>query len=696
MLLPKRLSILTNPFPENTPTGADEIRKTLIVAAWFGLFGGLVEGFGLLVLQELEWLSWMMEQQGVSIEIIWISPAFGFLLYAVAGLLLVLIWRVVSYLRTIPLAVLSALLLGFFSWLKWTGRIRIELFLFLVLGVFLLVVRRLLPKLSLPHLALFFFGMLTFFDWLTLSGRIQDFGAFWMAAGLSTVLVRRLTKHDAVVFRFLGRSLPWVFVGVVLALFGIQGTQWLKELIGLQRLPIPSPESPNVLVIVVDTMRSDHVSIAGYSRQTTPNIDRIAQRGVLLESAFATSSWTLPSHASFLTGRFPHEHRAETEEMSDRLPTIAEAFRDRGYRTAAFSANTFFFTRQMGFGRGFLRFEDYFTSVSDMAARTLYGRKFAFYVLRALGHYDLPARKLAPDVNRSALQWIGKEPGRPFFVFLNYFDAHDPYLPPLPYRTRFSKLMNPGGLINSYVLNLNPEMTPEQFQGEIDAYDGAIAYVDEHIGLLLGELERRGLMANTILVITSDHGESFGEHGLLLHRNALYREVLQVPMVFYWPGHLPENLRLDCAVSIASLPATLMDLVGAENKALFPGPSLVPLWKNSAACADWPDALAEMAQFPFELVKNNPSYSGSLKSLVGTRWHYIKHQTLGPELFEWAKDPEEKVNLIGTPVGQNLEGEFARRLQSRLGSSRAGNGHKKQAVVQETLGPRPGEQGHTR
>jgi arylsulfatase A-like enzyme len=414
-------------------------------------------------------------------------------------------------------------------------------------------------------------------------------------------------------------------------------------------------------------LRADHVSAYGYSRPTTPNIDRLADRGVLFEGAFSPASWTLPSHVSMLTGLYPHQHGAEETYYRGHEKTLAEALRDRGYRTGAVSANTLWFARHRGVARGFVRFDDYFHSVADMASRTMLGRRFAKGILPRLGYEDHPGRRRAPSVNEGALNWIDKESGRPFFLFLNYLDSHDPYLPPTPYRTKFSRMPDPGGRLNGRQGRYYPELTPEELQGEVDAYDGAINYVDEHIGQLVAALEERGLMKNTILIVTSDHGESFGEHGLLMHLNGLYRETLHVPLIVVWPGQLPEKQRRSAPVSLTALPATVLELAGLPDQGSFPVPSLAGVLKDPAAPLADHCPLAELAQFPHDAIKRNPCYSGRLKSLVCGPQHYVVHEKLGEELFRWMEDPQELNNLTKTPEGRKAADEFGVRLRAMLG-----------------------------
>jgi len=592
-------------------------KRVLLFAAWAGLLCGLVEGAGLLGMQQLGWLNWNMAQVAVSVEIIWIAALFDFLLFFAVGLL-------------------SAVSVG--------------------------VAPRLLP------VAVGAQGFLLLFDWLALSGRIRHSGALMLALGLAVVFVRWYMAHAEAADRFWRRSLPWIAALALLSLAGIEGGKWWSERLALQALPAAAPDAPNVLVIIVDTLRADHLSAYGYTRQTSPRMDAVGRQGSLFETAIATSSWTLPSHVAMVTGRYRYENRPARGALDPAIPTVAEAFRDHGYRTAAFSANTFFFSSHIGFGRGFIRFEDFFHSWSDRAARTLYGRKITQFILRRLGHEDIPGRKLATDVTQSTLDWIVGD-RRPFLAYLNYFDAHDPYLPPQPWRDKFASRPNPGGILNSFLLRYYPEMSREQLQDEVAAYDGAIAYVDNEIGRLLDELDRSGVGQNTIVVITSDHGEMLGEHDLYLHRNCLYREAIHVPLMIRWPGRVPAGRRIAHPVSIASIPATLAELVGLEPQP-FPGPSLAALWQSSNPPADWPDPLAELEKFPFEPVKREPAYHGAIKSLVSPEWHYIEHEKFGQELFHWHDDPKQSNNLAASPSDRVVVEQFADQLRRRLAQPR--------------------------
>jgi arylsulfatase A-like enzyme len=387
----------------------------------------------------------------------------------------------------------------------------------------------------------------------------------------------------------------------------------------------------------------------------------LAQQGVLFENAFSESSWTAPSHATILTGRHPGEHGVEWNKgLDDRYPTMPEALRRHGYRTAAFTGNSDWFSRRVGFGRGFMHFEDYFYSATDMLVRTVFGRMLAEW--RFMGRFGLSVRpryhkerRRAPIINRSTLRWIQREPEKPFFAFVNYYDVHEPYDPIDRYREKFASHKATGNGLNA------------------DAYDGEIGYVDEYVGRLVAEVEALRLAQPLLVVITSDHGESIGDHGFYLHANSLYFNEIHVPLIFRWPGTIPAGVRLDAPVTNAALPATLMDLTRGGEPFDFPGSSLARIWKREATVSDQDHLLAEIAQQPFA-PKNLPAYHGWIKSIVTPDWHYLEHEKFGGQLYAWRTDRGE---LNDVSKHQDLQ-ELIDRFRSEL--NRAGT-DKRQAVV---------------
>jgi arylsulfatase A-like enzyme len=590
--------------------------RLMLLAACFGLITGIIEGFGLQAFHGFEWFALNSRiPEGVSIEILWISPL-------------------------------------------------VNLVLFLFLGLLLAILARLLPRLPWLRVALFLFSFMAVLDWVGLTGRIAIWAELALAIGLASVVSRYLYEKAAEIWLYGPKVVRWAALASLVALFGVEGGIWLREEIATRHLPVASKSSPNILVIVVDTLRADHLSTYGYARATSPNLTRIAAQGVLFEDAISTSSWTLPAHQSLLTGRYPHEHGPLREQpLNESFPTLAQVLDKRGYRTAAFSANNDFFCRRAGFDLGFLHFEDYFYSVEDMIYRTFWGRVFFHnYLAELVGRDELPARRKAGDVNRSLQHWLDRTSDRPFFAFLNYVDVHSPYLPERSYRYKFagrdaqaqcphtqlnlSKLLHPPNEFD-YLMGLSADC----FQLQIDAYDSGISYVDDQIAGLFVELARRGLDKNTLVVVTSDHGESFREHGFVTHGTSLYRELVWVPLVYWWPGQIPAGMHIDRPISAASLPATILDLLGESNAREFPVPSLAQLWNHPGSNPEWPYPISEMAQDLY-VPKQYPAYRGWLKSITDPQWHLIVAQSDPTELYRYPTDPAELQNLAGSAQGK--------------------------------------------
>ncbi len=638
-------------------TAAQPVSRTLTwpellqLATWFGLVTGLVEGFGLLAAFGYGWLNDNI-RAGVSVEIIWISAIVNLVLF-------------------LGLAVIA----GFF--------------------------KPLLPRLVVPRVILPLFLFLGFLDWVAVSGRIGPIAVLVLAAGLSTMVYRALSKRELGGLPFFRRTLPWVIGTALAAFIIIHGGLWLRERLATRNLT-PAAGSPNVVVVLVDTLRADHLSLYGYARQTSPNIDSIARQGVTFENAVATASWTLPSHASLLTGRYPHEHKAEIDAPLDtRYATLSEAMRDRGYRTGGFSANLYYFSRRGGFARGFLHFEDYFYSLGDKFYRTLWGRMFNRYIADRLGWDEFPQGKRAEDVNREMLRWVDSGREKPFFAFLNYFDVHTPYSPPQSYRNKFTSPIGGSAATEKWppvsqedlniLSNVDPYLykvllSPAGFQQAIDAYDDSVAYVDDQIGNLFSELRSRGLDKNTIVIITSDHGEELRDHGMVHHRNALYRDLIRVPLIYWEPGTIPAGQRIAKPISAASLPATILNLTGDGQQQIFPIASLAQLWQQPGVDPAWPNPISELHRYIYQ-PHHYPAYSGWLKAIVAPRWQLIVSEKMPAELYDWNADPQEQHNLAAEPG----EGARADELNTELWSEvePRGTGAKAQSAIPDAN--RPGE-----
>ena len=514
--------------------------------------------------------------------------------------------------------------------------------LFVILGLGLWLLARALGQNLPAALSYLFFGLLgswcvSGFEWILALGAFVLLLPVAAWAHTDNQFVRRVGQQ----------ALRWSAVAALACLVAIPAEGRWAEWQATKSLPGISANAPNVLWIVMDTVRADHLSCYGYPRDTSPNLGRLARQGTLFEHAIAAASWTLPSHATMMTGTYPDVHHTDTgaAQLPSSLPTIAGVLRNDGYRTGAFSANIYLFDRQHGFGRGFLHFGDFFQSPTDALDRVRYVNAIDNFLLRRGWAHNFLGRQTAAEINRAALGWLG-ESGRPFFLVLNYLDAHDPYVPPQPWRHMFSRHRDPGGPLDIGI-NYLPKLTSAQIRSEMEAYDGGIAYEDHEIQKLLDSLRRRGLLQNTLVIVTSDHGEAFGGHGFFDHANALYYPQIHVPLIFWWPGHVPEGVRVSQPISTKDIGATILALLG-KPQGKFPGESLSALWTGKARPESWPVPISELAKL--SISPTFPDEYGPLRSAVGPELQYISDPRLGALLFNWKTDPEEKQNLAGNPA----------------------------------------------
>lgn len=377
--------------------------------------------------------------------------------------------------------------------------------------------------------------------------------------------------------RFAARTSPWCAAAVVLLSGWHPVRERLDQQSRLAALPAPVRASPNVLLIVLDTMRRDRMGIHGYWRDTTPNLDRWAKRGVAYENALANSSWTLPSHASMFTGRWCHEHGAAfLDPLDDKYPTLAEALAEEGYETAGFVANLWYCGRASGLARGFLAYNDRFRFHELLETDSLVSRMFLNSQI-----LSPPAERITNDF----LEWHeNRDPDRPYFAFLNYFDPHSPYHVQDESWDVFTELPEEERLrIRGQWILEHPRFTPDdpvEAQLAVDTYDAAVRYMDFHVGRLLDALERRGDLRNTLVIVTSDHGEHFGERGLYLHGTSLYRPAIDVPLIVLPPEGRGRPERPAECVGLQDLPRTVLEFLGSGRAERFPGRSLLDLWDD--------------------------------------------------------------------------------------------------------------------
>jgi arylsulfatase A-like enzyme len=378
-----------------------------------------------------------------------------------------------------------------------------------------------------------------------------------------------------------------------------------------------SGERPNVLLVSLDTLRARSLGTYGYGRETSPFFDAVARRGTLFENAITASVTTSPSHMSLFTGLYPTNHgiRDGLQRKFPHVVTLAERLREAGYRTTAFTENGYLIRRR-GFGDGF----DQYTENRGERAKALGEARLTF---------------------GQARRWIEANREVPFFLFVHTYEVHSPYDPDEPYATLFREDDAPG-----------PDA--RAIRAGRDDYDREIRIVDDELRKLFDTLDETGLSASTVVVVLSDHGEEFAEHGGFQHGAAVYEESLRVPLLFWGPGRIPAGRRLTSPVSLIDVTPTIVDLLelpvpedldGTSLKSLLLEDQSLPprtLFAEARATTRWIDPLRrESWNPPLFAVR-----TGDSKFVV----HRPMHGEAQPMVrFDLANDPGETSPLPVDP-----------------------------------------------
>lgn len=474
---------------------------------------------------------------------------------------------------------------------------------------------------------------------------------------LTRMAQRLIGSPDARSRRNLAKRLLPAFMGGILMFAGCDtAPQRLVDLRG-------TCERCNIILISLDTMRADHLGAYGYARDTSPNLDAIARQGILYESSYAQAPGTLLSHMSILTGLYPRRHGVVDKRLSLResTPTLPGELRNRGYATAAFT------------GGGYVR------------------ERFGYHGFDHFQHsrYWDSSYRSEDRQFEEMLDWIDAQT-EPFFLFWHSYRVHSPYNPP-PETDRFSDPeydglvdVNPGtptevcrGVAGRgcerrglpYFERILDAMQPHDVQHVVDKYDGEVLSLDALVGRLWEQLDHRGLLADTLVVVTSDHGESFAERerNRMIGHGPLYREVLHVPLLLYVPGIEPGMTSSEIVETIDIMP-TVLDLVGVARPQNLDGRSL----------AD--GEIAHDQRFAFAEAWDDAGLI-AVSVIHGDR-HLIDWTDGRDELFDLVADPGEQSNLI------EREPALARRLRriaERLGELGATPGIQDGVLDEETL-----------
>jgi len=363
-------------------------------------------------------------------------------------------------------------------------------------------------------------------------------------------------------------------------------------------LPSAAAEVPNIVFITLDTTRADRMGFLGNTQGLTPNLDLIARQGVVFERAYSQAPLTPVSHATIFTGTYPQFHTVTDfgHPLPSLLPDVPEILQKAGYHTAAFIGSLILDPHAgmaPGFDRGFGFFDAGFRPKTDPDE----------------DRYSTVERR-GGDVVSHAINWLGKNPKTPFFMWVHLYDPHAPYDPPAPYDKRFK-----------------------------DHYDGEIAYADASLGKLFTYLRERGLYENTIIVMMSDHGESLGAHGESMHGIFLYDETIRVPLIMKLPNELLAKKRVTTRVRLVDVAPTILSMLSLPLPPTFQGESLVPLMKGAQKADDLP-AYAE-TDYPHRAF----GWS-ALRTLRSGKYLYVRAPKR--ELYDQSLDKDAAHNLVST------------------------------------------------
>jgi arylsulfatase A-like enzyme/Tfp pilus assembly protein PilF len=373
-----------------------------------------------------------------------------------------------------------------------------------------------------------------------------------------------------------------------------------------------APSQLNVILVTVDTLRADRLSSYGSQRVETPAMDALARDGVRFSNAASTVPFTLPAHSSMMTGTYPPYHGVRENVgyvLDERLPTLAGELSAQGWSTAAF-VSAFVLDSRWGIGRGFDTYFDDFE---------LDGRK------SNLGSVQREGRETLSE----AVEWLDSRPEGPFFLWLHLYDAHDPYKPPEPFKSRYAGR----------------------------PYDGDVAWVDSLVGEFTAALEERDLMESSVVMLTADHGEGLGDHREGFHGFFVYDSTMRVPLIVRLPTGDLAGTVVDTVTSHVDLLPTVLDLTGQTIPPRVQGSSLVPLMLGGQEEETAPRAVYAESLYPLLHYGWAP-----LSSLREGRWKLIDAPQ--PELYDIEADPEETENLV------RREREVVQRLRQRLDETR--------------------------
>jgi arylsulfatase A-like enzyme len=381
-----------------------------------------------------------------------------------------------------------------------------------------------------------------------------------------------------------------------------------------------SAEKPNIVLITVDTLRTDHLQCYGYSKNISPNIDRLAEKGILFLNTMSQSASTPVSHASILTGLYPYHHGlrflhgGQQHNLKDPVTTLAERLKGDGYRTAAFISAFPLNSRRYNLNQGYETYDEDFTIHKNTVDSPL-GR------LRGIFNTSKSQRR-SDATNKKVFQWLDKHYREKFFIWVHYFDPHD------------SVLIPPEKFLQKY-----PEARNKDAKS-IEMYDVNIAYTDYQFGELWKKIKKLGLDNSTFFILTSDHGQGLNDHNYWAHAKRLYQEQIHVPLIIKY-SKLPQDKKISAVTRTVDIVPTILDALNLPSSGnQFDGTSLLPCIIENQPLDD----LISYSETHYPKILEDAS---PLFSLIEKNWKFIFHSEAEEmsELFDLKNDPGETNNL---------------------------------------------------
>jgi|CXWL01.1.fsa_nt_gi arylsulfatase A-like enzyme len=433
---------------------------------------------------------------------------------------------------------------------------------------------------------------------------------------------------------------------------------------GADRSRAVAETRPNIVFVLLDTVRHDHLKAYGYDRDTAPELDRhLVASGMVVERAYAQAPWTLPSAVSYMTSRYPGELLGRDPAaygIPAETPSLPEVLQRLGYRTAGFLGNPTL-REENGFGRGF----DTFHSPEGLEALYLN----------------------ASDLHRRIEPWLRAHQHEPFFLYAHYIDPHDPYANPELVDGKSPWFDDPGGISGEWIHGVYAGVLPlEDAERDrrhlISLYDSEIRFADRYLGRLVEALEPE-VLARTLFVFASDHGEEFFDHGGWKHGQSLYEEQIRVPLVFRWDGRIAPGSRLDATVRLLDVAPTLVAAAGGESPADWQGVNLLPALTGEAPAPRLAAFSQHLAHGPLraaavldgkKLLRFNRLEPFTPADSLQDHLYRVDLGRLGPlELYDLAEDPAERRNLVAEPGAPALVAPLSPVLASHLDRALVGS-----------------------